>query len=300
MDDGVVVIGDEFCAKYTLGVGRSRSASQSSMGGAPSASLRMSPDQTKRRKNSQGAISGSGVTPFPGSETSATASLSWQKSWRVRQGFGDITGTTALSAGPSAIALLGDSYGRTTLISSAPGSRKAIVQLLSTATSPASCISHIDGLVFFIGSQTGDSQVVQLQLGGTSSSALTGKSGKGKGKEVEMMQIDEDEEVVSGGATGTASGLEILSSWNNLGPIRDFCLVEDREGGVSVRRVAFIRENTDLRFGASQSHLMTASGANSSGSLRIVRSGVGTEELLRVEGVDGVQRMFPADLEDFG
>lgn len=234
MDDGVVVIGDEFSAKYTLGIGRPRSASQSSVGA--SASLRMSPDQTKRRKGSQGGSVGApgsalGAMSSATGETIAPPTLSWQKGWRVRQGFGDVTGATAISAGPSSVALLGDSFGRMTLISSAAGSRKAIVQSLSRTTSPASCISHIDGLVFFLGSQAGDSQVVQLQLGSPATTFQAGKKGKSKGKEVEMMQIDEEEEV--SGATAVPSGLEVLSTWHNLGPIRDFCLVEDREGGVS-------------------------------------------------------------------
>lgn len=302
-DGGVVVIGDEFSAKYTLGMSRNRSLSASSSGAgtgggilSTSPNSRMSPEMTKKRKSSQGGAtftSPATLTSTPSRQDQAEkGTVSWQKSWRVRQGFGDITACIAISAGPSSVAILGDSFGRLTMISSPnSGGKVAQVQFLGS-TSPPATISHIEGLIFFIGSECGDSQVVQLRPGGSDSSrpslplpspSAVGKGknkGKSKGKAKEsadMMQVVDEDEELETGTMATTFGLDVLQSWNNLGPIRDFCLVQERD--------------------ASGSYIITASGFNSTGSLRIVRSGVGTEELLKIEGVQGVQNIFPVEVE---
>lgn len=59
------------------------------------------------------------------------------------------------------------------------------------------------------------------------------------------------------------------SAFANLAPVLDFCVSARGEGGV-----------------------VTCSGGNGAGSLRVVRDGAGWEEELRVEGVDAVDRVW--------
>jgi DNA damage-binding protein 1 len=83
------------------------------------------------------------------------------------------------------------------------------------------------------------------------------------------------------------TGYTTKERWMNLAPLRDFCVVKD-EGGGMVRLSARTDTSVDV-----QSHLVTASGAASSNSLRIIRSGVGLEDRLSIQGFSEVTALFP-------
>lgn len=93
---------------------------------------------------------------------------------------------------------------------------------------------------------------------------------------------EEEEPCTSKSRSGKA---EIAERWMNLAPVKDFVAVKEDSGGVvSPRYRAKLM---------GQSHLVVASGASNSNSLRVVRSGVGVEDVMTVEGVEDVQRMWP-------
>ena len=79
----------------------------------------------------------------------------------------------------------------------------------------------------------------------------------------------------------TGNFVEILENFNNLGPIVDFCVVDlDRQG---------------------QGQVVTCSGVGKDGSLRVVRNGVGINELalLELAGINGVWSLRKSQKERF-
>lgn len=65
--------------------------------------------------------------------------------------------------------------------------------------------------------------------------------------------------------------ISLIASYTSLAPILDCCIVESDGGGAS--------------------SVVTCSGAYKGGSLRIIRQGVGLDELAALE-MDGAQRVF--------
>eukprot|EP00240_Pyramimonas_obovata_P000173 CAMPEP_0118957844 /NCGR_PEP_ID=MMETSP1169-20130426/62317_1 /TAXON_ID=36882 /ORGANISM="Pyramimonas obovata, Strain CCMP722" /LENGTH=1091 /DNA_ID=CAMNT_0006905945 /DNA_START=129 /DNA_END=3404 /DNA_ORIENTATION=- len=105
-------------------------------------------------------------------------------------------------------------------------------------TSSASTISYLDNGVVYIGSSTGDSQVVRLNT------------------------VEDPR---------TGSYVEVLDTHTNLGPITDLCVVDlERQG---------------------QGQVVTCSGVQKDGSLRIVRNGIGINEQASVE-LPGIKGMW--------
>lgn len=130
--------------------------------------------------------------------------------------------------------LLGDTRGNIhvlVLLNDGKNVTGLAVDLVGSSTIPESMSSLGDGLVF-IGSMYGDSQLVRLP------SSPSGNS--------EKMEAESD------------GRLEALTTFANVGPILDMCVVEAERQG--------------------QSQLVTCSGAYQDGSLRVIRCGVGIEE----------------------
>lgn len=189
--------------------------------------------------------------------------------------------------------LLGDDSGRLIalgweyeksdpMIGSTPSSSSGTVLVKRSefgATSPASSLVYLNSGHIFIASACGDSLVMQLQGGRTSTAASPRRVGarpiptprKGKAR-----ARDNEEEDIGGWSvvedTAEEGRIDIKERWLNLAPVKDFCTVEEEGGGVS--------------------HLVVASGASTSNSLRIVRSGVGLEDLLHLEGFEDVRAMW--------
>lgn len=84
----VLVIGDEFSAAYTLRTEKSRTSSISA-GSQTASDTRTSPENTKRRKGSAG---GSLVPVVAKSSSDAAGKIVLARQWRVRQGFGEVSG----------------------------------------------------------------------------------------------------------------------------------------------------------------------------------------------------------------
>ncbi|KAI9495111.1 mono-functional DNA-alkylating methyl methanesulfonate N-term-domain-containing protein [Zychaea mexicana] len=109
--------------------------------------------------------------------------------------------------------------------------------------STPSCLTYLDNDVVFIGSTTGDSQLVHLDI-----------SRRSPERDV----------------------IEVIEEFPNIGPITDFCIADlDKQG---------------------QDQLITCSGVGRDSSLRIIRNGVGLNELATIEisGVKGIWGLRPS------
>jgi DNA damage-binding protein 1 len=143
--------------------------------------------------------------------------------------------------------LLGDHMGRLKmLVLGLDGSQKAVssveVQALGE-TSIASSISYCDNSYVYIGSDLGDSQLIRL-------------------------------DATRGGDDDPMGFVEVVQSYDNLGPITDFCVMK---GGGQVRQ--------------GQGQVVTCSGGSKDGSLRVIRNGIGISEQARVE-LPGIKEMW--------
>lgn len=110
---GVLVIGDEFSAAFTLRRAHQRSSSSLSMSSSQShnqqgvaAGDTNSPENAKRRKGSAGGslvpvvgnAGASGSAKVEGTQRGAGGKVVLARQWRVRQGFGEVSGYVAMSS----------------------------------------------------------------------------------------------------------------------------------------------------------------------------------------------------------
>ena len=104
-------------------------------------------------------------------------------------------------------------------------------------TTIASCLAYLDNSVVYIGSAQGDSQLLQINPGRSSSEDMH---------------------------------LSVLESYANLGSILDMCIVDSDK----------------------QPQLVTCSGYGKEGSLRVVRCGIGIQELASID-IPGIKGIWP-------
>lgn len=127
----------------------------------------------------------------------------------------------------------------------------------------ANALQYLDHGLVFCGSTLGDSQLVQIHD--------------------EPIPVEEDEEYTlndTPSSSGASRGLElgettylsVVEEYTHLGPIVDFDLVPMAGTG-------------------EQSQVVTASGSSKSGSLRVIRNGIGMKEYASVE-LSGIQNMW--------
>ncbi|WRT69742.1 uncharacterized protein IL334_006733 [Kwoniella shivajii] len=300
----LIVIGDEHSVLYTLGTTPQsprairRLSSVSGTNTSPRASARRSPQNemvssvNKRRKSSMNSRApGGGADP-------ANERWDLKPVWRVRQGFGTILAATVLEAHSSgASALIGDECGRLTaigwefeknqgILEGATGQNGTVhVRIVEMGTaSPPSSLTYLDSSYLFLSSAAGDSSVLKLVLPspkpGQSQSPVSPSSSsdprsiprKGKGR-----ARDETEEaawavIMEEEGNEFRGDVDVKERWMNVAPVKDFCAVKEEGGGLS--------------------HLVISSGASNTNSLRIVRSGVGLEEVVSVEGIEGIERIW--------
>lgn len=157
--------------------------------------------------------------------------------------------------------LLGDMFGALSLLVVAHDGAGRVsglrIEHLGHVTSP-SCLAYLDSGLTFVGSEGGDSQLVRISATPVNQPATA---------------MEEDEE--GGGAAVAAvaeppSYVEVVDSYPNLGPIVDFAVMDlDRQG---------------------QGQVVTCSGRDGDGSLRVIRNGIGINKQAAVElsGIKGV------------
>lgn len=78
-------------------------------------------------------------------------------------------------------------------------------------------------------------------------------------------------------SNGGETRFTLMDSWANVAPIKDFCIAPE--------------DITSGEGGAKQ--IVTTSGQASGASIRVVRSGVGAEEMVVLEGMDEVVSVWP-------
>ncbi|OWZ42004.1 DNA damage-binding protein 1 [Cryptococcus neoformans C23] len=284
----LLVIGDEHSVLYTLGENGTQSPKavrrMSAVSGptsSPRANARRSPQtelssgNPKRRKSSMGTKT----------VDSQNEEFQWdlRPVWRSRQGFGTVIAATVIEDhGSGASVVIGDEYGAFTALGwefekglgAGMDGRVRVLRTYLGASSPPSSITYLDSSHLFVSSAVADSVLLRLP---TVESSTNVPSGKGKGREVISPigdQLDKWEVLYEIGKdrNDTDEGLEILERWMNIAPVKDLCAVKDEGGNLS--------------------HLVLASGASESNSLRVVRSGVGLEELVTIQGLHDVQKMW--------
>ncbi|WVW86882.1 hypothetical protein I302_108937 [Kwoniella bestiolae CBS 10118] len=294
----LLVIGDEHSVLYNLSLTQqspkalrrlsavSGTNTQTSPRGA---NVRRSPQTemvsttNKRRKSSMNS-KGAGIIGDSSNDR-------WELKpvWRVRQGFGTVLAASVLEAhGTGASAIIGDECGRLTaigwefeknqgILEGATGQNGTVkVRKVEMGTaSPPSSLTYLDGSYLFLSSAAGDSSLVKLQLPSPdtaqpSNSPSGPRKGKGKAR-------DEAEEgswtvIVEYEGNEWRGDVDVKERWMNVAPVKDFCAVKEEGGGLS--------------------HLVISSGASNTNSLRIVRSGVGLEEVVNVGGIEGIEKIF--------
>ncbi|VDB85583.1 unnamed protein product [Peniophora sp. CBMAI 1063] len=187
--------------------------------------------------------------------------------------------------------LVGDSHGRLAILSLDLLDVHGLLLIALGEVSPGATLSYIDNQVVFVGSASGDSQVVRIRpdahpqhlhpgppvlglkhaspndLLSTSSSTTA----KGKGKAVES---SETKSVTKGKIIASpGSYLDVLSTWTNISPITDAVLADTDGSGVP--------------------QIFTASGGTSTGSIRVIRNGADFSELAQIEGAGNFTAIFP-------
>lgn len=167
--------------------------------------------------------------------------------------------------------LLGDKQGRLCILSYPVEGQRASASLVGTV-SPPSCISYLDAGLAFIGSESGDCEIVRLEVG-SSSMESSGTPSKGKGKAVELTGIQEEGDAASNRGTSVT----VMDTWANVAPVKDFCVVSDKASGGD----------------GGTNQIVTASGQASGASIRVIRSGVGAEEMVVLEGLQDVVSVWP-------
>jgi DNA damage-binding protein 1 len=153
--------------------------------------------------------------------------------------------------------LIGDEFGNLHMLTLMTLNDKVVALQFDTLGSCAlsTSLAYLkDGLVY-IGSTLGDSQLVQIH------------------DEPIPVEADEDVDLMD------TSYLAVVEEYTNLGPILDFDLIPTTPGAIADAN------------NVGQCQVITASGSSKSGSLRLVRNGIGMDEYASVE-IPGIQSMW--------
>ncbi|KAF8635825.1 hypothetical protein AX15_000024 [Amanita polypyramis BW_CC] len=191
--------------------------------------------------------------------------------------------------------LIGDAYGKLSLLSVDNVNELGLILIPLGETSPPTTLSYLTSQTVYVGSHLGDSQVIEISPTPVSSSktptlpippgvktipqsALISSRSKGKAREETdetTMEVDNESEPTGNGRILATQGsyLSVLESQKNIAPIVDAVLVD-----------------VD---GTGQRQIITCSGGRSTGSLNIVRHGADFEELAYIPGLLNVTNVWP-------
>ncbi|KAF5360619.1 hypothetical protein D9756_004828 [Leucocoprinus leucothites] len=206
----------------------------------------------------------------------------------------DFAAWCSIDGEPSKI-ILGDTYGKLSLLSLGNLETLGLVLIPLGEVSPPTSLTYLTNQIFYVGSHMGDSQLVQLTpvpsafvdrstlpissdihtVQSTSFEASASKKGKGRAISP-TFDMDVDDETGdpqdSGNIVATkGSYVTVLEQFKNIAPIVDACLV-DLDGG--------------------QRQIVTCSGGKNSGSLNIVRNGADFQEIVNIPGVQHALKVW--------
>ncbi|KAI0304406.1 CPSF A subunit region-domain-containing protein [Multifurca ochricompacta] len=179
---------------------------------------------------------------------------------------------------------VGDSYGSLALLSLGSTAERGLVVIPLGEVSPPTALAYLDSQVLFIGSHFADSQLIRIHTSPISDVGsptlpipadiltvplgLFSSSGKGKGR-ASMTDKEGSSRVLA--LNGTY--IEVLDTWQNVGPILDAVLAD-----------------TD---GSGQPRIVTASGGINAGSLRIIQNGADFQTVAVIEDTGTFSKIFP-------
>jgi len=153
--------------------------------------------------------------------------------------------------------LLGDEFGNLHMLTLMMVNDKVTSLQLDTLGSCtlSTALAYLEEGLVYVGSSLGDSQLVQIHD--------------------EPIQLEDDEEDTD---LMDTTYLSVVEEYTHLGPILDFDLVPTAPGISAESQMA-------------QSQVVTASGSSKSGSIRLIRNGIGMNEYASVE-IPGIQNMW--------
>jgi DNA damage-binding protein 1 len=160
--------------------------------------------------------------------------------------------------------LLGDEFGNLHMLTLITQDGTVIALQLDTLGSCtlSSKLLYLDAGIVFCGSILGDSQLIQIHD--------------------EPIPVEQHDDMDDALELDDTTYLSVIEEYTNLGPIVDFDLVPTTPGGGSKGAESG---------GLGQSQVVTASGTSKSGSLRVIRNGIGMNEYASIE-LGGIQNMW--------
>ena len=138
--------------------------------------------------------------------------------------------------------------------------QKLFIDRIGTANI-SSCLCYLKSGMVFIGSVYGDSQLIQLK---DPSTVQTNKMVQNVDDNNDMMITANTNKPVGNNISATSPEIDLLDTLPNIGAVVDMCVIQ------SDRRAR------------GQSKLVTCSGAYKDGSLRVISSGIGIQEQVRL------------------
>ncbi|KAG6903292.1 hypothetical protein C0995_000187 [Termitomyces sp. Mi166 len=198
----------------------------------------------------------------------------------------EVTAVCAVDLVPRFI--IGDFYGRLSLLSLDNVKEKGLILIPLGEASPANSLTYLTSQTIYVGSHLGDSQLLQLSptpvssfststlpipadVKTVTSARLSHSSGKGKARAID----DEDDSLdPTKGIVIKSEGsfITVLDTFTNISPIVDAILVD-----------------TD---GSGERQIVTCSGGGNRGSLNVVRNGADFQELASIPGLTDVVRVW--------
>ncbi|KAI0754895.1 mono-functional DNA-alkylating methyl methanesulfonate N-term-domain-containing protein [Daedaleopsis nitida] len=202
----------------------------------------------------------------------------------VKWPWGPLTAWCAVGAACRRL-MLGDALGRLAMLVF-DDDQMCMTLLPLGETSPATSLSYLSAQFLYLGSHSGDSQLLRIHpqpianadsdtlpipkgLSTVSPSSLQ-SSGKGKGKAMDSEDLGgKDGRIVN--TKGTF--LEVSKTYDNVAPIMDAVLADID--------------------GSGQPQVITCSGARNTGSLRVIRTEANFQEYARLDGLSGITDIWP-------
>lgn len=187
--------------------------------------------------------------------------------------------------------------------------------LQSEQTSSPTTLTYLSNQNLYLGSHTGDSQLLQVSSSPVStlevpsisippeiptcSSGSLSETSPRKGKEKVLLQntdMDVDDYIggnFSKGRVVEAMGsfITVLDSYKNIAPIMDAILV-DTDGTDEVTPFSFFFSFLAMAYFIQQMQIVTCSGGANTGSVNVVRNGAVFEELAFVQGITGITNIW--------
>ena len=177
-------------------------------------------------------------------------------------------------------------------------------------TSAATTLSYLSSQVLYLGSLTGDSQLLRIcpsphndinsdtlpipsGISTISSSALGAPRAESPDDDYDMRDVMDTRETRGGKVVkNKGNHIEVLASFKNIAPILDAVLADpDESGQVRISFGVCNKFTNNIRL--PQTQIVTCSGGSNTGSLNIVRPGADFQELAMLGDLPNITNIWP-------